>query len=212
MRKKKSKFLLFCLSFIPGCGEMYLGFMKRGISLLTFFTLGTVIMGYANSGIFAFIPIALWAYSFFEANNLGGMEDEDFYKAEDKYLFGLDEIEMDSVKNTLLGKYHKAFAIVLILLGVNLLWNVICGFLYAIFDIIGVSEVIRYITYEVVDNVTRAIIAVVIIWLGIKLIKGKQVELNEAEKAEYDNQKDVFIEAREIETEKEQAGGMENGR
>lgn len=184
MRKKKSKFLLFCSSCIPGCGEMYLGFMKRGISLLTLFTLGTIITGYSNSGIFAFIPIVLWAYSFFEANNLGGMTDEEFYKAEDKYLFGLDEIEMDSVKNTLLGKYHKVFAFVLILLGLNLLWNVICDVLYDIFDIIGVSEVVSHITYEVGDSITRVIIAAVIIWLGVKLIKGKQVELDEAEKEE----------------------------
>ena len=39
MKKKKNRFLLFCFSFLPGAGEMYLGFMKTGISLLSIFAI-----------------------------------------------------------------------------------------------------------------------------------------------------------------------------
>ena len=38
--RKKQIFGRFALSFLPGCAEMYMGFMKMGLSLMTVF-LGT---------------------------------------------------------------------------------------------------------------------------------------------------------------------------
>ena len=32
---KRSGFLSFCFAFIPGAGQMYQGYMKRGISIMT---------------------------------------------------------------------------------------------------------------------------------------------------------------------------------
>ena len=32
-QQKKSKFFTFMFSFIPGAAEMYMGFMKQGVSL-----------------------------------------------------------------------------------------------------------------------------------------------------------------------------------
>ena len=32
-------FFLFCCACVPGAGQMYLGYMKRGLSLITFFCL-----------------------------------------------------------------------------------------------------------------------------------------------------------------------------
>ena len=37
MPKQKRGFLLFICSLIPGAGEMYLGFFKQGISIMTLF-------------------------------------------------------------------------------------------------------------------------------------------------------------------------------
>ena len=39
MTKKKNRCWTFCFSFIPGAGEMYMGFMKMGISLMSLFVL-----------------------------------------------------------------------------------------------------------------------------------------------------------------------------
>ena len=36
-QQKKNKFFTFMFSFIPGAAEMYMGFMKQGISLMTLF-------------------------------------------------------------------------------------------------------------------------------------------------------------------------------
>ena len=35
MQKQKRGFLLFICSLIPGAGEMYMGFFKQGISIMT---------------------------------------------------------------------------------------------------------------------------------------------------------------------------------
>lgn len=40
MTRKKRGFWTFCFSLIPGAGEMYLGFMKRGLSMMCLFLCG----------------------------------------------------------------------------------------------------------------------------------------------------------------------------
>ena len=37
--KKKNRFLTFCFSMLPGAAEMYMGFMKTGVSLMSLFML-----------------------------------------------------------------------------------------------------------------------------------------------------------------------------
>ena len=56
MPRKKSKFLTFCFSFVPGFGEMYLGFFKMGISLIGIFTFFLLVSSVLNLGVF-FTPI-----------------------------------------------------------------------------------------------------------------------------------------------------------
>lgn len=181
MRKKKNRFLVFLCSWIPGGGEMYLGFMKRGISLLGMFMLGIMIATITNIGVLTVLPLVVWVYSFFEANNLGALDDDKFYQVEDIYLFGIDEAVIRRIKGPMLGKYSKVAAVILILLGINLLWDVFCGILYDIFRDNYYFEYIYTITRVIGNNVTRAGIGILIIWLGIKLIKGKKEELEKEE-------------------------------
>ena len=44
-QQKKGKFLTFMFSFIPGAAEMYMGFMKMGVSLMALFFLCVAIFG-----------------------------------------------------------------------------------------------------------------------------------------------------------------------
>lgn len=178
MRKKKNRFLLFCCSFVPGAGELYLGFMNMGLSLLMSFALLTVIVGFTGIGILAFMPMVLWVYSFFHANNLGSLTDEQFYSMEDTYLFGFGKTEVESIRQSLYGRYRKALAIILIILGLSMLWNV---------AIDGICMTVGYDFYEryilpysrVIENtMPQLIISIIIIWFGIRLISGKKVELD----------------------------------
>ena len=55
--KKKSKFMTFCFSFIPGGGQMYMGFMKTGLSLMLLFALTIIVASWTNQG--ALAPICV---------------------------------------------------------------------------------------------------------------------------------------------------------
>ncbi len=178
MRRKKNRFLLFCCSFIPGAGELYLGFMNMGLSLLMSFGILTVIVGFMGIGILAFMPAVLWVYSFFHANNLGSLTDEQFYSMEDTYLFGFSNTDMESIRKSLSGRYRKVLAIILIILGVSMLWNVAID---CICLTVGYDFYYNYIlpyTGVVERTMPQLIISIVIIWFGIKLISGKKVELD----------------------------------
>ena len=67
---KKNLFLTFCFSFIPGAGQMYQDYMKRGLSIMILFAIFIAL--YAMTGISLFmIPVPIiYAYSFFDTYNL----------------------------------------------------------------------------------------------------------------------------------------------
>ena len=67
---KKNAFLTFIFACIPGAGQMYQGYMKRGLSLITMFCL-FIIVGSAT-GLDALVVgcIVVYMYSFFDTFNL----------------------------------------------------------------------------------------------------------------------------------------------
>ncbi len=190
MKKKKNRFLVFCLSLIPGTGEMYLGFMKNGMSLLCLFALSCAITGYLNFGVLSVIPLVTWAYGFFHANNLGSLTQEELEQIEDEYVFDFMNHEKDSFKQFLSGKYNQAFAVVLILLGVAMLWTVIDRAFWWIFGDDLYNQYFRIVSNIISDVVPRAIFALFIIWVGVKLIKGKKIELEQLEMKEENQEKE----------------------
>ena len=82
MTKKKSKFMTFIWSLIPGAGEMYLGFFKQGVSLMTVFCALLGISGFLQLAFLTYLAPIVWFYSFFHANNLNSLNDEEFYSIE----------------------------------------------------------------------------------------------------------------------------------
>ena len=64
MIMQKKGFLLFLCSLIPGAGELYMGFKKRGVSMMAIFW-GIVALA-CVSGLewFALALPVVWAYSF----------------------------------------------------------------------------------------------------------------------------------------------------
>ena len=90
MTKKKSGFWTFVFSLLPGAAEMYMGFMKMGISLMGLFFGLAMLSGFFGQSIFLLADVVVWFYAFFHAHNLRAMDDEEFYALEDDYLFHLD--------------------------------------------------------------------------------------------------------------------------
>lgn len=180
MKKKKSKFWLFIFSFIPGAGEMYMGFMKMGLSLMLAFMLSTAVVGITSIGALTVIPLTIYIYCFFHAHNIGSMDDEAFQTLEDTYLFGFDDL--DSIRAKLGSKGRSIVAVVLIIIGIIMMINVGFSLLWEIFG--WDNEYLRIVYYFVKDDVPRLLIGIAIIWIGIMMLRGKKTE----------NTADIYIE------------------
>ena len=180
MQRKKSRFWLFICSLVPGAGEMYLGFMKMGLSLMLGFMILIAVASLTNLGVLSIFPTALYIYSFFHANNLGSLNDAEFYAIKDQYLFGMEGLDsLESIRVTISRKYRKIAAAVLIVIGVLMLWNLAFDMLV---DILGWDNFyLRQIRYFMNDRMPRAVIAVAVIWIGINLIRGKKANYIEEE-------------------------------
>lgn len=183
MQRKKSRFWLFICSLIPGAGEMYLGFMKMGVSLMLGFVVLSIAAGILDLSMIYFIPMVMYAYCFFHANNLGTLGDEEFYAVRDQYLFGLDGLsDIEKMQDRLSQRYRKIAAAVLIIIGVVMLWDQIFSWLL---EIVGHDNYyLSRIRYFMRHDFLRIVFAVVVIWIGCRLIRGKKAEYIEEDTAE----------------------------
>lgn len=125
--KKKSKFLTFCFSVIPGAAQMYMGFMKMGVSLMALFSLIIIFAVWLNQGVLAVFCVIAWFYSFFQANHLASLTDEEFNEIEDAYLFGIGSL---SGVEGFVKDHNKWIAALLIFAGGCLLWDSMANLLY----------------------------------------------------------------------------------
>lgn len=164
MKRKKNRFLTFLCSLVPGAGEMYMGFMKMGLSLLIMF-MGTIALAsFTDLNELVFVVIIIWIYSFFHANNLAGMPDKDFCELEDKYMPAFYDGQHLSQG------LQKLIAGLLIFFGVIMLGE---SFIRMMPNFLQeyLSPVLRYLP--------KIVVAVVLILIGIKLIQGKKEILEE---------------------------------
>lgn len=177
MTRKKSRFLTFCCSLIPGAGEMYLGFLKQGVSIMSAFVIVYAIGGFIFPPLTVFCAV-IWFYSFFHTHNLNGLPDEEFYAIQDDFL--LHASQLVNGKTLLLNQYRNLTAAVLILLGLSIILNNINDFIfYFAYDVIrlpdGVLDLLSWFT----NRLPQTIAAIAIIIAGSCLIRNKKQELDE---------------------------------
>lgn len=168
MIRKKNGFLTFCFSLVPGAGEMYMGFMKQGVSIMTVFWLLIFFATFFNMDPVLFILPILWCYSFFNVHNIRGMSDEEFYALEDDYAFHLDKLIPMEKWNK---KQSTILAAVLIILGICMLWDNVMYYLHWLIP----SE----LYWSVMDGIPQIFVGVLLIIGGVYLIKGKKKELEQ---------------------------------
>lgn len=160
--RPKHGLLLFITSCMSGCGQMYQGYMKRGISLLLGFFVILAIAGFLGlSAVSFFLPV-VWLYAFFDSYNLRGhIADGD--APPDEYLFGLSE--MDSQRMTeLLRRRHSVIGWGLVLAGAYLLYDTAMDRLgWVMTDWFYV--LLRY-------DVPRVVLTVLVMALGVWFIRG----------------------------------------
>lgn len=175
MIKKKNKGWTFIFSLIPGAGEMYMGFMKRGLSIMTLFWGVVAVATCLNIGSLTIVLPVIWCYSFFEVHNLNGMTDEEFYALEDDYAVHPGE---ESLCSRLNGSQNKIIAAILIVVGICILWSQFVDWMYQYIFAILPGKIANAIG-AVFDALPQIVIAILLIAVGIRLIKGKKKELEE---------------------------------
>lgn len=176
MTKKKGKLMTFCWSLIPGAGEMYLGFFKQGVSLMTIFAALLGVSGFLRLGFLTFLAPIVWFYSFFHTNNLNSLSDEEFYSIEDDYLIPWNEFGLNRFT---IQKYRRLLSACLIFFGISILWNIGSGaFFWYLLPILRLSERAQDFLRFLARSIPQAIVAIAIITAGIYMIKGKYDELH----------------------------------
>jgi hypothetical protein len=174
MIQKRSKFWTFCFSLIPGAAEMYMGFMKMGLSLMTiFFGLFAVCVTLELGPVIIMLGVA-WFYSFFHAHNLANMPEQEFYEVEDTYLFTIAEAKQGE---NLIRTYRKTFAVILIFIGIFLTWKTCMSMIYGILPY-ELYSVLQRMTYRI----PQLVVSIAIVYLGVVMIRGKKVELDEQDR------------------------------
>lgn len=165
--KPKRGFLLFIAACIPGCGEMYQGYMKRGVSILTAFCAVFALAVFLEIGALAVLMLPLWLFSFFDSYNLRSLSEQDTAPA-DAYLFGLSDVDSRQM-SALLKKRHSLVGWGLVILGVWILYATVADwatdFLQQFFDAWWVHRILAY-------DVPRLAVTVGIIALGVWFIRG----------------------------------------
>ncbi len=164
---KKNLFLTFCFSFIPGAGQMYQGYMKRGMSILTLFATCCAILGTIGIPLFA-IPIpVIYIYSFFDTFNIRYTIDSE-NKYEDKYIW--DIADLDELKKSFnLPSTKKILGIILMFIGIYIL---ISNILPQMLSDLGIRYISSYL-YKISSYLTPIAISLLSIVIGIKLLNRK---------------------------------------
>lgn len=165
---KKNLFLTFCFSFIPGAGQMYQNYMKRGLSIMAMFALFLAFSIMIEIPIFILPLPIIFAYSFFDTYNIRNrIEAND--KMEDEYIWkqaGLDIFNFDMK----MSKKHSIIGIILIVFGFYLIVNNILTDIAYANNIEWLEEFVRYIT----RYLPAIIISAISIGLGSKFLVNKE--------------------------------------
>ncbi len=164
MNNQKNRFWTFCLSLVPGAGEMYFGLYRQGVSLmLTFIALCVLPMMIGMGALFVFAAV-VWFYSFLHTHNLRALPLEEFCRIEDRWFWPEIDLEHTNV-------FSRIVAVVLILVGAGLLWQNLFSWVYWFLPDGPLEIIFR--------NLPETAVGALILLLGVWLIRGKKKELQE---------------------------------
>lgn len=164
----KNGLLTLLFAFIPGAGQMYQGYMKRGLSLMLMCCVICVLAALFSP--IAFFLLLVFMYSFFDTLNLRAQIALGNAPADD-YLVHLDP--KDKRLARLLLDSHKLVGWLLIAFGAliayqNLIMNTLGDLVYRW----GHSSPVFRALYLVMASLPDVVVCVVLIVCGVWLVKG----------------------------------------
>lgn len=157
---KKNAFLTFIFACIPGAGQMYYGYMKRGLSMITFFCL--FIMAGTLVDVLVVGSIIVGMYSFFDTYDLirhlaaGEPKDDDL----------LLPANWDNIR-AILPQHNKLLGWGLIGFGIWALYDIlISDWLYgALVGYFGYGK-----AYDFINGIPNVVVGILLVFAGIKLL------------------------------------------
>ena len=180
---KKNGILTFLFAFVPGAGQMYQGYMKRGLSLITLFFL--CIMAGMLLEPLVLTALIVWMYSFFDTFNLRAQFIAGTAPADD-YLVHFNT--KDARLTLFFRDSHKLVGWALIALGAMVAYqNIIMRVLGDVMWRWGQNSPFFRAVYLMLDELPEVVVCVALIVCGVWLVrgpKGKKVHCKKAEESE----------------------------
>lgn len=179
---KKNAFLTFCCACIPGCGQMYQGYMKRGASLMFWFAadiavvtlLSNLFFGGWQYALLAFLPL-IWAYAFFDTFNLRNLLPEQRAAMADTFLPAAGWLSQMQGKALLRNiKLNRLLGWGLVVIGIVALYNTFWDYIYRV-----VWEYSPLLS-EWMYRLPGFLIAVVVIVLGVRMLRSGKKRADES--------------------------------
>lgn len=171
---KKNGFLTFIFACIPGAGQMYYGYMQRGLSIAMILILCVMAATVVEPQLF--LCLVIWMYSFFDTYDLirhlaaGEPKDDDL----------LLPANWDNIR-AILPQHNK-------LLG----WGLIAFGVWALYDILIADWMTTVLVhffgygyaYDIIHGIPNILVGILLVVAGIKLLglhPAKKADPNEAD-------------------------------
>jgi len=174
MTRQKSKFLNFFVSMMPGAGQMYLGFLKRGVSIMLYFFASIAIIFISRIEEIAFISVVIAFFAFFDSISLNGMPPEAFAQKRDGYL-ALDSIGFPLIKKEKTPIYFGWF---LVIVGLIAVWSIVVP---SAIDSVYQNEALYYTLWNIYHLTPRVVVCLIAIIGGFTLIGKKKKAIKKSD-------------------------------
>lgn len=169
---RKSGFWTVCFAFIPGAGQMYQGYMRRGLSMGLLVVLPFMLAAFMGMDVLIFPCLILYMYSFFDTLNLRSQITAG-NPPEDDYLVHMNGVGGDL--DLLLAKRHHLVGWALVVLGVFSLYNnFISPWLWDLASFFGYESLAANLIRSIVNGIPNLVVAVALVIVGLWLVKGGQ--------------------------------------
>lgn len=158
---KKNAILTFLFACVPGAGQMYYGYMLRGLSLISLFC-GCIVLSLITTDALMLTAVIVWMYSFFDTYDLIRCAAAGEPKKDGLLIVG----DIESFKK-LIPQNGKLLGWILIALGAWSLYDVLikhwlADFLYEVLHFAG--------AWRVLNEIPTLVAAVLLIMGGMWLL------------------------------------------
>ncbi|HBI63173.1 MAG TPA: hypothetical protein DDY31_18535 [Lachnospiraceae bacterium] len=179
MTHRKNGFWNLCFSVIPGAGQMYQGFIKRGVSIMTLFFGWIMVCAFFGIDEALLLAIVIWFFGFFDSLHRNSLTDAERELLKDGFIF----IQGNEMEQFSLRGFRIPAAILLIFFGSYSLLQLVIGELIDAGFLFWDNGIVRL----VYDRLPKMVFSFVIIFLGIYLIVGRKKEMMDREEKEEEN-------------------------